>query len=296
MKTNQKFLKTVQVLIVCLLVGSFSYQAQAQWIYNGSKIYYNNGNVGIGTSDPIEKLELMVANPALSLHNPGVATFKVGADGGVFKIAAMDNGFGGHGGSFVNNDTQVLTMNNVGNVGIGTISPHARLSFGHSVLNSRILGLWDNPIDWYGLGIEAHTMRLQVGNTNSRFAFYAGDNTEVMRIQGNGSVGIGTSNPQGYKLAVAGNMIAEEVVVKLQGNWPDYVFKPEYHLPSLSEVESFIQAHSHLPNVPSEKDIQENGIKQGEMDAVLLRKIEELTLYMIEQQKEIEALKAQLKK
>jgi len=110
-----------------------------------------------------------------------------------------------------------------------------------------------------------------------------------------GNVGIGTNNTQGYRLAVNGSMIAEEIVVKLYSAWPDYVFGEKYDMKTLPEVEEFIQTNNHLPNVPSEKDVVEDGINLGEMDAILLRKIEELTLYVIAQQKEIEKLKNQMK-
>ncbi len=98
-----------------------------------------------------------------------------------------------------------------------------------------------------------------------------------------GSVGIGTINTQGYKLAVAGNIIAEEVKVKLQGQWPDYVFGKDYPLISLTETQKYIQENKHLPEVPSAKEMEKNGINLSEMNMLLLKKIEELTLHLIEQ-------------
>jgi len=89
-------------------------------------------------------------------------------------------------------------------------------------------------------------------------------------------------------LAVKGSVIAEEIFVKLYADWPDYVFGQEYNMRSLSEVEKFIKKNKHLPDVPSESEVEEKGINLGEMDAILLRKIEELTLCTIEQQKLIE--------
>lgn len=111
-----------------------------------------------------------------------------------------------------------------------------------------------------------------------------------------GNVSIGTTNPQGYKLAVAGNMIAESIKVKLQGAWPDYVFHDQYMLPSLNQVENFIKLNKHLPEIPSEAEIQKNGQDLGEMNSKLLKKVEELTLYLINQQKEIEVLKRKVTK
>jgi len=112
----------------------------------------------------------------------------------------------------------------------------------------------------------------------------------------NGNVSIGTTNPQGYKLAVAGSMIAESIKVKLQGAWPDYVFHDKYNLPSLNQVENFIKLNKHLPEIPSEAEIEKNGQNLGEMNSKLLKKVEELTLYLINQQKEIEVLKEKVLK
>lgn len=111
----------------------------------------------------------------------------------------------------------------------------------------------------------------------------------------NGNVGIGTTNTQGYKLAVAGNIVSEKVKVALQANWPDYVFENEYSLPSLKEVEKQIQENGHLSHIPSAKEVEKNGFFLGEMDSKLLEKIEELTLYTIAQEKEIELLKTSSK-
>jgi len=137
------------------------------------------------------------------------------------------------------------------------------------------------------------TNTLMIGFNSDIPTFYVGASTGVGTT---GNVGIGTADTQGYKLAVKGSMIAEEMFVKLYANWPDYVFAKEYELKSLVEVEAFIQENNHLPNVPSEKEVKEEGINLGEMDAILLQKIEELTLYTIAQQKQLEEQKELLKK
>ena len=95
------------------------------------------------------------------------------------------------------------------------------------------------------------------------------------------------------KLTVKGNIHAEEVKIDLNVPAPDYVFKDSYQLRSLEELENFIKDNSHLPEIPSAKDFKQNGIMQAEMDINLLKKIEELTLYTIQQEKKI---KAQAKK
>tara|TARA_R110002051_G_scaffold138268_1_gene211018 strand:- start:19120 stop:20940 length:1821 start_codon:yes stop_codon:yes gene_type:complete len=104
------------------------------------------------------------------------------------------------------------------------------------------------------------------------------------------NVGIGTTNTQGYRLAVAGNVVAEEIKVALQVNWPDFVFENDYTLPTLKEVEEHIIKNGYLINMPSASTVKENGIKLGEMNAMLLQKIEELTLYTIAQEKKIKLL------
>ncbi|MGL1886775.1 MAG: hypothetical protein OCD76_09685 [Reichenbachiella sp.] len=105
------------------------------------------------------------------------------------------------------------------------------------------------------------------------------------------SVSIGTTDvATGYILNVNGAAIMEEVNIALKGNWPDYVFEETYELNSLKETESFIEKNKHLPNVPSAQEVEEKGINVGEMNAILLRKIEELTLHMIDQNKKMEIL------
>ncbi|KXX71238.1 hypothetical protein [Flammeovirga sp. SJP92] len=109
-----------------------------------------------------------------------------------------------------------------------------------------------------------------------------------------GEIGLNTSNISGYQLSVGGKVRAEEV--KVYTGWADYVFEEDYHLKSLSEVEAHIKEYKHLPDVPSAKEVEENGVNVGETEAMLLRKIEELTLYTIEQEKEIKSLKESLDK
>lgn len=104
------------------------------------------------------------------------------------------------------------------------------------------------------------------------------------------------NTPTGYRLYVADGILTERVKVALQSssNWADYVFKPDYKLRSLAEVEAFIQQNGHLPNVPSAQEVLQQGIDVAAMDAKLLEKIEELTLYMLQLKKENEALRKDL--
>lgn len=104
------------------------------------------------------------------------------------------------------------------------------------------------------------------------------------------NVGIGTSDTKGYKLGVNGKIAATEVKIALYDNWPDFVFYEDYQLPTLKEVEKHIKEKGHLKDIPSEVEVKENGIHLGDMNSRLLRKIEELTLYTIQQEKKIEEL------
>ena len=119
-----------------------------------------------------------------------------------------------------------------------------------------------------------------------------GASVAIKAIQ-NGNVGIGTSTPT-EKLSVNGKIRAQEIKVET-ANWPDYVFTKDYRLLSLKETEQHIQEKGHLPGIPSADEVKATGIDLGEMNAKLLQKIEELTLYVIEQSKEIKELKKEVK-
>ena len=112
--------------------------------------------------------------------------------------------------------------------------------------------------------------------------------TAYMTLKG-GNLGIGTTNPTN-KLEVNGIIRAKKVVVEPTG-WPDYVFKNDYKLPALKEIEAHINEYGHLPEIPSAVEVAENGIDIAEINAKLLQKVEELTLYVIQLNKEIELLK-----
>ncbi len=146
---------------------------------------------------------------------------------------------------------------------------------------------------------------------NKRFAFETevnGQDKAHFFIHSNGNInipgklGIGTSTPDS-PLTINGQIHSKEVLVDLDIA-PDYVFqkyytgvsdlKADYSMPSLEEVENFTKANHHLPNVPSAKTLQEDGMHLKEMTTILLQKIEELTLYTIEQEKRIKALEDQL--
>jgi len=113
---------------------------------------------------------------------------------------------------------------------------------------------------------------------------------------GNGTLQIGSQSvPSGYMVAVDGKAIFEEVQVELSASWPDYVFETEYNLMSLQDVEKYINVHGHLPNIPSANKVESEGIALGEMQRLMMEKIEELTLHMIRLEKENKDLIAELK-
>ncbi len=123
----------------------------------------------------------------------------------------------------------------------------------------------------------------RVQGTNTYGIYQQGDTTKNYFA---GNVGIGTNTPD-TKLAVNGNIHAKEVKVDLIG-WPDYVFYDDYKLLSLSELEEYINENGHLPNVPNAKEVEQEGLELGEMSKIQQEKIEELTLYVIDQNKAIE--------
>lgn len=111
-----------------------------------------------------------------------------------------------------------------------------------------------------------------------------------LRVTSQGNVGIRTANEnETYALAVNGTIGAKEIQVENTSNaWPDYVFDDQYKLPSLSEIGAYINANKHLPEMPSAEQVEKDGHALGEMDVLLLKKVEELTLYIIEQNKQLE--------
>ncbi|MBD2769222.1 hypothetical protein IC235_15125 [Hymenobacter sp. BT664] len=280
------------------------------------------GNVGIGTPNPHAQLQLgnTTGNRKLVLledadndhqfYGLGVlkarptSTFR-------FQIPSSTNAYRFFRGNDAASSTELFTILGNGNVGVGTDAPAYPL---------QVAG----KIGANGLFIDSATPAINTPETAQYLHIYNRLNANGLKAGGilvsddysyadpgkndliiKGKVAIGTplaSNPNNYTLAVNGQIGAKDVRVEsTSATWPDYVFEPTYELPSLKEVDGYLKANKHLKELPSAREVTENGHSLGQMDALLLKKIEELTLYMINQdhkleaqQQEIETLKKRL--
>jgi hypothetical protein len=198
------------------------------------------------------------------------------------------------------NSAVKMTLDPAGNLGIGTLAPISALHitkngsslFGNFYYNSVIQNTGATSGVSFGYHATEATGFVSSSNSNSNLAFITNSSTggwgERMRITANGDVGIGTSSPTA-KLSVKGTIRAQKVTVDLN-NWADHVFEPSYRLQSLSELQEFIRVNKHLPEIPSAKEVEENGISVGDNQVLLLKKIEELTLYIIALEKRIQTI------
>lgn len=145
-----------------------------------------------------------------------------------------------------------------------------------------------------GPGSFGSTARLNFGDSD--YAYIDEFQDDDLRIYADlvqipNQLVIGTETPKsGYKVSIDGKVVCEEVRIELSEDWPDYVFAKDYSLLPLEQVEQHIQAEQHLPGIPSAKEIEDEGLQVGEMNRLLLEKVEELTLYTIQQDKQIKQL------
>jgi hypothetical protein len=280
-------MKKLSLLFASMLYTLFS--------FSQTNIFPQDGNVGIGLTNPIKQLQIgnssnysAMYNDYLNTVNHMIFESKDSNDGGAFIFrSTQDSG-----------TKDLLTINRFGSVGIGISNPTRQLQIGNSSNYSAMYNDYLNTVNHM-------IFESKDSNDGGAFIFRSTQDSgtkDLLTINRFGSVGISTTTTGTHKLAVNGTIGAREIKVEASA-WSDFVFEDNYQLKDLEEVESYIEENKHLPDVPSEKEVLENGIQLGEMDAKLLQKIEELTLYLINQNKqlmkqsnEIQQLKTEIKK
>ena len=290
-----------QILISLLSISSIL-TMNAQW--TGTNPVVTNSNVGIGTSSPVSLLTLR--NPSLAdngLTGSVDLTFATTSSGYGTKISTYKETFNTAGIAFFTQygytaPIKKMRISAIGNVSIGSSLTNSTLSIRNSQLSNDAatgsvdLSFYtnDSPI---GIGTKISAYKETFNTAGIAFFTQYGYAApiEKMRISASGNVGIGTVNPS-CKLDVCGTIRANEVKVDLAGGC-DFVFKSDYKLMYLNELDSFVKTYQHLPEIAPEKEMVENGVNMKDLQMKLLQKIEELTLYTIEQNNEIIELKKQ---
>jgi hypothetical protein len=191
-----------------------------------------------------------------------------------------------------NGSTTVQTTTS-SKVGLGVTTPVAKLD----IKSSNPTGNTDPTalqITNTNSGGSGNIVQIWNGNLSSPQTY-----SSAFTINRSGQVSIGTMKPistyANYKLGVDGDIVAKRCVIQVD-QWADFVFQNNYQLPDLDEVHEYIQENKHLPGIPSETEIKEKGIDVGEMNRLLMQKVEELTLYLIDLKKENEEIKKLLGK
>ncbi|OJJ19846.1 hypothetical protein BKI52_15300 [marine bacterium AO1-C] len=239
--------------------------AQAQ---TGNTTLGSQAGVRISTGD----YNTMVGYGAGNRTTTGSNNLFLGKEAGVFNTSGNANVFIGR------------------NTGIKNTSGSSNMYMGQSAGYSNQTGSNNICIGVNAGFYETGSNKLYIANSRNNPLIYGEFDNKILKINGTMAIGTDNYNGSGYGLYVADGIRTEAVQIDAETNWPDYVFANDYKLNPLNEVEAFIQKNSHLPNVPSAKEVNDKGINVVEMDATLLRKIEELTLYTIGQQKHIDKL------
>jgi hypothetical protein len=259
---------------------AFGYGASTMASFKESMRIKGNGKVGIGTSTPGSKLEVIESSAGFGLN--------VNQTGTGYAILAQNNG--SLASLFAYNAGDGPAVITLGRAGINNVDPAFTLDVaGRMRLRNESVG------STAGVWLDGPTLptRSFIGTfDNNRMGFYGtGSGWSLMMDVNDGALMIGTSQKAtGYKVNVGGKIIAEEVRVQLKAAWPDYVFDDQYKKLSLDELEKYVAVNKHLPNIPSAADIEKDGQQLGEVQRKMLEKIEELNLYIIELNNKIKAL------
>ena len=319
------------IILLALTLSSYG-----QWKDGGTKITTTQ-NVGIGTENPGYKLDVAGdiraqniilpngyqlsrdLNDSFTYQEKAVGHYSIGwnrDDWATTSGTLWQSGYGGI--KFFTGGQSRFVIHRLGNVGIGTENPGYKLDVAGDIRAQNIIlpngyqlsrdlndsfTYQEKAVGHYSIGWNRDDWATTSGTLwqsgYGGIKFFTGGQSRFV-IHRLGNVGIGTDNPQN-KLDVVGTIRATEV--KVETGWADFVFDKDYKLRSLEEVKAHIDEYKHLPDIPTEAEVKENGVSLGEMQAKLLQKIEELTLYVIKQdeknktlEKEIQSLKAILAK
>ena len=283
-----------KLLCMALFAGCLTANAQ-------TNTFPTTGNAGIGTLTPSEELEVIGTTMTDKLIVKGISgSFLVTQMGPIVSGNSRQINFMLNSAS--NDQVRTNMYNSVGSIKYD-------LYFDSTQSYMKFNG-YDNTEAFKFSSTSLYGNFMHMPKTNSRIVigdfgtyllsdghkFVVKDGSAMIEgnILTNSNVGIGTSlfvdGNDTYKLSVNGKVRAHSV--KVYTGWADYVFEDDYNLPTLEEVENHIKEHGHLKDIPSAKEVEDNGIELGEMNKLLLQKIEELTLYTIELKKEIDELKA----
>jgi hypothetical protein len=260
--------------------------ARSQWTAPYGANYINNtngGNVGINITNPAVSLHVQGQMAATTYSGSAIAGFvESWADNAIIWKSGNQNGglrFGSANDLTAGGWSEKIRMLDNGFLGIGTGNPRTKVD------------IWGGSITVTGADFQGTL----IGGAQQGIA-YVGCNVlnNGIAIRPDGTVGIGTINVGSNKLAVEGTIGARKVVVTSTNPFPDYVFKPAYPLTPLDSLAQYILLYHHLPEIPSAESVAKNGIDLGDNQEALLKKVEELTLYIIQQNKERKAQELKL--